>query len=295
MRLITCRTPDGLETPAILSADGATFWPLRWLGLPCDTLAEAIPQLTAPVRAGLALALPGIPGLPLAAATLESPIPAPAQDVICLGINYMAHSDEAERYSADAFSTRHQSAIYFSKRVSRAVPDGGFIEAHTDLVHKLDYECELAVVLGRDARDVPAGQTAPYVFGYTILNDVSARDVQTAHQQWYFGKSLDGFTPIGPCIVTADEFAAYPPRLGLRCWVNGELRQDSNTALQIFDIDHVIHELSQGMTLRAGTIIATGTPAGVGMGMQPPRFLQPGDTVRCEIEGIGTLTNPVRG
>ena len=149
------------------------------------------------------------------------------------------------------------------------------------------------VVLGRDARDVPAGQTRDYIFGYTILNDVSARDVQTAHKQWYFGKSLDGFTPIGPCIVTADAFADYPPRLGIRSFVNGEKRQDSNTALQIFDIDHVIAELSQGMTLKAGTIIATGTPAGVGMGMDPPQFLKPGDVVRCEIEGIGTLTNPV--
>lgn len=141
---------------------------------------------------------------------------------------------------------------------------------------------------------MPAGQTQDYVFGYTILNDVSARDVQTAHKQWYFGKSLDGFTPIGPCIVTADEFADYPPKLGIRSFVNGEKRQDSNTALQIFDIDHVIAELSQGMTLKAGTIIATGTPAGVGMGMDPPQFLVPGDVVRCEIDGIGSLTNPVR-
>ena len=135
-------------------------------------------------------------------------------------------------------------------------------------------------------------------FGYekdrTILNDVSARDVQTDHKQWYFGKSLNGFTPIGPCIVTADEFDAYPPKLPIRCFVNGEKRQDSNTGLQIFDIDHVIAELSQGMTLKAGTIIATGTPAGVGMGMEPPCFLKPGDEVRCEIEGIGTLTNTVR-
>ncbi len=240
------------------------------------------------------LAISGIPALPVEAVTLQSPIPCPAQDVVCLGINYMAHSDEAEKYSADAFATQHQDAIYFSKRVSHAVPDGGFIEAHTDLVQKLDYECELAVVLGKDAKDVPAGQTKDYVFGYTILNDVSARDVQTAHKQWYFGKSLDGFTPIGPCIVTADAFADYPPRLGIRSFVNGEKRQDSNTALQIFDIDHVIAELSQGMTLKAGTIIATGTPAGVGMGMDPPQFLHPGDTVQCEIEGIGTLTNTVR-
>ena len=223
MRFITCRLPDGAEDPAILSADGRQVWPLSWLGLSYETLSDAIPFLTPQVRAGLSLAIAGIPALPIEAVTPESPIPSPAQDVICLGINYMAHSDEAEKYSADAFATKHQDAIYFSKRVTRAVPDGGFIEAHTDLVKKLDYECELAVVLGKDAKDIPAGQTKDYVFGYTILNDVSARDVQTAHKQWYFGKSLDGFTPIGPCIVTADAFADYPPRLGIRSFVNGEI------------------------------------------------------------------------
>lgn len=294
MRFVTCRLPEGTEAPAVLSADGGTVWPLHYLGMPYETLAQAIPYLTPQVRAGLELALAGIPGLPAQAVRLESPIPEPPQDVICLGINYMAHSDEAERYSAQAFATPHEDAIYFSKRVSRAVRPDGPIEAHADLVQKLDYECELAVVLGQDARDVPAGQTRDYVFGYTILNDVSARDVQTAHKQWYFGKSLDGFTPMGPCILTADEVQSYPPRLGLRCFVNGEKRQDSNTGLQIFDIDHVISELSRGMTLKAGTIIATGTPAGVGMGMTPPQFLRPGDEVRCEIDGIGVLCNTVR-
>ena len=292
MRFVTCRLPDGVEDPAILSPDGTQIWPLSWLGLSYETLSDAIPFLTPQVRAGLQLAIAGIPALPVDAVQLQSPIPCPAQDVVCLGINYMAHSDEAEKYSADAFATKHQDAIYFSKRVSRAVPDGGFIEAHTDLVQKLDYECELAVVLGKDARDVPAGQTKDYVFGYTILNDVSARDVQTAHKQWYFGKSLDGFLPMGPCIVTAEEFP-YPPRLSIQSRVNGELRQDSSTELMIFGIDHVVSELSAGMTLKAGTIIATGTPAGVGMGFDPPRFLKPGDVVECSIEGIGTLVNRV--
>ena len=292
MRFITCRLPDGVEDPAILSADGRQVWPLSWLGLSYETLSDAIPFLTPQVRAGLSLAIAGIPALPIEAVTPESPIPSPAQDVICLGINYMAHSDEAEKYSADAFATKHQDAIYFSKRVTRAVPDGGFIEAHTDLVKKLDYECELAVVLGKDAKDVPAGQTKDYVFGYTILNDVSARDVQTAHKQWYFGKSLDGFTPMGPVLVTADEIA-YPPALEITSRVNGELRQKSNTALLITSIGQILEELTGGMTLLPGTIIATGTPAGVGMGFDPPRFLQSGDTVECAIEGIGTLCSTV--
>ena len=174
------------------------------------------------------------------------------------------------------------------------MPDGGPIEAHTDLVKKLDYECELAVVLGRDARDVPAVRPRDYTLRLYHLERCLSPGCADGAQQWYFGKSLDGFTPIGPCIVTVDAFADYPPRLGIRSFVNGEKRQNSNTALQIFDIDHVIAELSQGMTLKAGTIIATGTPAGVGMGMDPPQFLKPGDVVRCEIEGIGTLTNPVK-
>lgn len=134
MRFITCRLPDGVEDPAILSEDGRQVWPLSWLGLSYETLSEAIPFLTPQVRYGLSLAIAGIPALPVEAVTLESPIPAPAQDVICLGINYMAHSDEAEKYSAAAFATKHENAIYFSKRVTRAVPDGGSIEAHTDLV-----------------------------------------------------------------------------------------------------------------------------------------------------------------
>ena len=293
MRFITCRLPDGVEDPAILSADGRQVWPLSWLGLSYETLSDAIPFLTPQVRAGLSLAIAGIPALPIEAVTPESPIPSPAQDVICLGINYMAHSDEAEKYSADAFATKHQDAIYFSKRVTRAVPDGGFIEAHTDLVKKLDYECELAVVLGKDAKDVPAGQTKDYVFGYTILNDVSARDVQTAHKQWYFGKSLDGFTPMGPWIVTPDEFDVRRPQK-IQSRINGELRQDSTTDLMIFHVPYVIAELSQGMTLRPGTIISMGTPAGVGMGFDPPKFLQSGDVVECTIQGIGTIRNTVR-
>ena len=293
MRFVTCRLPDGVEDPAILSQDGTQVWPLSWLGLSYETLSDAIPFLTPQVRFGLQLAISGIPALPVEAVTLQSPIPCPAQDVVCLGINYMAHSDEAEKYSADAFSTKHQDAIYFSKRVSRAVPDGGFIEAHTDLVQKLDYECELAVVLGKDARDVPPGRQRLCVRLHhpeRCLRPGRADRPQAVVLRQKSGRIY----PMGPCIVTADEFDTYPPALPIRSRVNGELRQDSNTKLQIFDIDHVIHELSQGMTLKAGTIIATGTPAGVGMGMDPPQFLHPGDTVQCEIEGIGTLTNTVR-
>ena len=175
---------------------------------------------------------------------------------------------------------------------NRSTDPGDVIPSHKDLTSQLDYEAELAVILKMDAKDVALEDVEDYIFGYTIMNDVSAREVQTAHRQWYFGKSLDGFTPLGPWIVTADS-VEFPPKLKIQSWVNGELRQDSNTDQFIHGIAEVVSELSRGMTLKAGTIIATGTPAGVGMGFDPPRFLKPGDVVECMIEGIGTLKNPV--
>lgn len=224
---------------------------------------------------------------------LKAPIPRLKQDVICLGINYMAHAEESARYKEEAFGGERPKAIYFSKRVNEAVADGEPIQGHFDIVESLDYEVELAVIIGKDAKNVSEKDVFEYVFGYTILNDVSARNLQTSHKQWYFGKSLDGFTPIGPCIVTKDDFQ-NPPALAIKSYVNGEIRQNSTTDLLIFGIAHVVSELSQGMTLQAGTIIAMGTPAGVGMGFVPPNFLKAGDEVKCEIEGIGTLTNVVK-
>ena len=224
--------------------------------------------------------------------TLLAPIPRPKQDVICLGINYKAHADEAERYS-DAFKKERPIPIYFSKRVTEAVAPNGFIESHPGLVERLDYEAELAVIIGKKAKHVKAEDAADYIFGYTVLNDVSARLLQTAHKQWYFGKGLDGFTPMGPCITSADEIA-FPPALQISSRINGELRQDSVTDLLITSIEDIIEELSSGMTLMPGTIIATGTPSGVGMGFDPPKFLKSGDVVECSVEGIGTLRNVVR-
>lgn len=227
--------------------------------------------------------------VPIGEVKLLAPIPHPAQDVICLGINYMAHAKEAARFQKESFEQKAQ-AIYFSKRVNRAVDPEGEIPAHENLTKQLDYEAELAVIIGKDAKDVPEERVQEYLFGYTVLNDVSARELQTGHGQWYFGKSLDGFCPMGPCVLTADS-VPFPPKLSICSRVNGELRQDSNTELFIHGIAEVVAELSRGMTLKAGTIIATGTPAGVGMGFDPPKFLKPGDTVECEIEGIGILKN----
>ncbi len=221
-----------------------------------------------------------------------SPIPRPLQDVVCLGINYQAHAVEADRFSSEAFGGERPYPIFFSKRVNYSPGPEAGIPSYKGLVDSLDYECELGVVIGKDARNVSAAEAADYIFGYTIVNDVSARNLQTRHKQWYLGKSLDGFTPMGPCIVSSDEFA-FPPRLHISCLVNGEIRQDSNTENLIAGIAEIIEILTEGMTLQAGTIIATGTPAGVGMGMTPPVFLKEGDVMECRIEGIGVLRNPI--
>ena len=221
-----------------------------------------------------------------------SPIPAPDQDVVCLGINYDEHAVEADRFSGEAFGGERPYTIYFSKRVNRAVADGEDIPAYEGYVDSLDYECELGAILGKDVRGVDKAQALEAIMGYTVINDVSARNLQTRHKQWYLGKSLDGFTPMGPCIVTADELGDAL-NLGIRSFVNGEIRQNSNTRCMIQTPAGAIAELSQGMTLKAGTIIATGTPAGVGMGMIPPCFLKKGDVVVCEIDGIGRITNPI--
>lgn len=221
-----------------------------------------------------------------------APIPNPKQDIICLGINYMAHAEESARYKKEAFGGDRPFAVYFSKRANECVATEGNIPSYPELVDSLDYECELAVIIGKDAKNVSEENAFDYVFGYTILNDVSARNLQTRHKQWYFGKSLDGFCPMGPDIVTKDEFDR-PPVLSIQSYINGELRQNSNTGLLIFDIPHVISELSQGTTLKAGTTISMGTPAGVGMGFQPPKFLKKGDVIECRIEKIGSLKNYV--
>ena len=278
MKLITF-LENGLERVGVLSADEQTVQPLPVADM--NALIES-GEIPAPVGEEISLSK----------VTILSPIPRPRQDVICLGINYKAHAQEAERYS-EAFLKEKPIPIYFSKRVSEAVAPEGFIESHPGLVERLDYEAELAVIIGKRAKNVPAEEAENYIFGYTVLNDVSARVLQTSHKQWYFGKSLDGFTPVGPCIVTADEIP-FPPKLKITAAVNGELRQDSTTDLLITGIPEIIAELSSGMTLLPGTIIATGTPSGVGMGFDPPKFLKSGDVVECTVEGIGTLRNTVR-
>lgn len=255
------------------------------------SLGGALPDESMLAGEGIALAGEGIA---LADVRVLSPIPEPAQDVVCLGMNYVEHSAEAEKWGGEAeFKKNAGKAVYFSKRAAYIIGPDDYIDGHFDIVDSLDYEVELAVILGRDAYRVSEEDAADYVLGYSVLNDVSARNLQTAHKQFYFGKSLDTHTAMGPWIVTRDEFP-WEPELPIRCYINGELRQDSNTRYEIYGAAHVIAELSAGITLKAGTIIAMGTPAGVGMGFTPPKYLKSGDVVRCEIDGIGVLENTVK-
>lgn len=297
MKLVTY-LDNKKERVGVLNSDETWVYPLSAFGMPYGSMQEVIEKMSRAEQELAALYSRREPeeihgAVPMGQVVLAAPIPRPKQDIICLGINYMEHAYESARYKEEAFGGERPYAVYFSKRVNEAVPTGGYIEAHTDLVDSLDYECELAVIISKDAKNVPQQEAQEYIFGYTIINDVSARNVQTRHKQWYFGKSLDGFTPMGPCIVTADSID-FPPKLKIQSKVNDELRQDSNTEFLIFDVAHVISELSQGMTLKAGTIISMGTPAGVGMGFVPPRFLKPGDKVECIVEGIGSLINTVK-
>ena len=295
MKLLTYEV-DGKERVGVLSRDEAWVCPISAAGMDYRTMKELIREC-GPSELEMLNYISGknpseIKGaVPLADVRVLAPVPEPDQDVICLGINYLSHAKEAAKFEKEAFEKPEQ-AIYFAKRVNRAVDPEGGISAHRDLTSQLDYEAELAVIIKKDAFRISREQVRDYVFGYTVLNDVSAREVQTGHKQWYFGKSLDGFTPMGPWILTADS-VEFPPKLAIQSRVNGELRQDSNTELLIHGIEEVICELSSGMTLKSGTIIATGTPSGVGMGFDPPRFLAPGDVVECTIEGIGTLKNTV--
>lgn len=296
MKLVTYEVEQRARV-GVISEDGEWVFPIASIGPEYKTMLEAVKQMSESELQLLGYAAKQEPYSIRGAARLEevrllAPIPRPEQDIICLGINYMDHAEESAKFKGEDFSGGRPYAVYFSKRVSEAVADKDPIPSHADMVDSLDYECELAVIIGRDARNVPPEQVKDYIFGYTIMNDVSARNVQSRHKQWYFGKSLDGFAPMGPCILTVDS-VPYPPCLRLRSYVDGELRQDSNTENLIFGVGHIVSELSRGMTLRAGTVISTGTPAGVGMGFTPPRFLKSGNVVSCTVEGIGTITNPV--
>jgi 2-keto-4-pentenoate hydratase/2-oxohepta-3-ene-1,7-dioic acid hydratase in catechol pathway len=227
-------------------------------------------------------------------AALLAPIPWPAKNVFCVGKNYHEHAAEfaGSGFDATAKEVVPEAPVVFSKPPTSVIGPGEPIPAHLDPTNSVDYEGELAVVIGRGGRGIRKAEALSHVFGYTIVNDVTARTLQHKHRQWILGKGIDGFCPMGPAILTADE-VPDPGALRLTTHVNGEKRQDAPVSDLIFDIPTLIETISAGITLQPGDLIATGTPAGVGIGFQPPKFLKSGDVVRVEIAGIGVLENPV--
>ncbi|MCD8350629.1 MAG: fumarylacetoacetate hydrolase family protein [Planctomycetaceae bacterium] len=291
MKFATFTDTSGRERVGALSDDATRIISLMDAGLPEWDMVGLIEAWSDAVRDKLQPLLSGQNGVSLDDVTLEAPIPHPRHDVLCIGQNYLEHALESARYKGVEYK-QPDYPMYFSKRVDRAVRPGGIIPAHDDITGKLDYEAELAVVIGKRCDHLRPEDAYQHIFGYTIVNDVSARDIQTNHVQFMFGKGLDGFTPMGPWIVTADEFAS-PPNLLVSCLVNGEQRQNASTSEFIFDIPLMLSQLSAGIALEPGDILITGTPSGVGMGFQPPRFLKKGDVVECRVEGIGSLINTV--
>jgi len=236
----------------------------------------------------------GDAGHMLDAVRLHAPIPRPLKNVFCLGLNYAAHARESA--AARNRETKIPDVpVFFSKTPTTV--NGPFDPVPVDraVTSQVDWEVELGVIIGTPGRNIRGDDALAHVFGYTVINDISARDVQIAHGgQWFKGKSLDGSCPMGPCVVTADEFGD-PQSKRLQCRVNGTSKQDATTADMIFPVATIIEWLSKGMTIEAGDVIATGTPSGVGMGRDPKEFLQQGDVVETEIEGIGTLRNRIAG
>ena len=230
--------------------------------------------------------------IPLQSVTLLAPIPTPRRNVFCLGWNYVEHTRESAQATGRELKLPERP-VFFTKLTTAVIGPEAPIPYDPRISEQWDWEVELAVIIGRRGKNIPAARAGEYVFGYTVVNDVSVRDVQRAHGgQFFKGKSLDGSCPMGPGIVTADE-VPDPHHLALRSWVNGALKQDASTAQMFFKIPEIIAWLSLGMTLLPGDIIATGTPAGVGFARTPPEFLRPGDVVECEVESIGRLCNPV--
>ena len=232
--------------------------------------------------------------MPLSAVRLLSPIPFPRRNLLCVGKNYHAHAAE---FHGSGFDSTGKSAvpevpIIFTKATTSVIGPGEAVDSSLDPTGSVDYEGELGVVIGRGGRGIPKAEAYDHVFGYLNINDVTSRELQRRHNQWFIGKSLDTFCPMGPWLVTADEVGDVT-KMRLETTVNGEIRQQASVADLIFDIPTIIETLSATMTLLPGDIIATGTPEGVGIGHKPPRYLRPGDRMAVSFTGLGTLENVI--
>jgi 2-keto-4-pentenoate hydratase/2-oxohepta-3-ene-1,7-dioic acid hydratase in catechol pathway len=276
-----------------VSADGRQVEPFQVSAEPAAL--GALPLVEAQV-AGRALP-PTAQPVPLQQVQLLAPIPRPRRNIFCVGKNYHAHAKE---FAGSGFDSSAKSGgdipaapIIFSKVPESVTGPSDPILFSPEVSTAIDYEAELTIVIGQGGKGIRKADAMKHVWGYTIINDVTARDWQGRHSQWLLGKSFDTFCPMGPWIVSADEMDGQ--NTDVKCWVNGELRQDANTKDFIFDIPTLIECISAGITLYPGDLIATGTPAGVGIGYKPPKYLKWGDVVKIEIGGIGVIENPLRG
>jgi 2-keto-4-pentenoate hydratase/2-oxohepta-3-ene-1,7-dioic acid hydratase in catechol pathway len=297
LKLITFSDRKGARVGALIGEDKVLDLAAAWSG---GTLAPRAQDMIALIEGGppalaaakaLAANPPTAALLDRSAVTLLAPIPRPRRNVFCVGRNYLDHVAEGDRTRGVTQTEVPKYPQFFTKAPDCVIGPGETVPAHQNVTKWLDYEVELAVVIGTESADIPKERALDHVFGYTIGNDVTGRDLQRRHGQWFKGKSLDRSCPLGPCIVPAADLDASD--LGIRLWINGEKRQDSRTSKMIFDVKEIIHQLSAGFTLRPGDVIITGTPEGVGYAMQPPQTLKPGDVMELEIDGIGRLTNTV--
>jgi 2-keto-4-pentenoate hydratase/2-oxohepta-3-ene-1,7-dioic acid hydratase in catechol pathway len=283
---------NGRPCAGIVSADLQSIVPVE---LPPPALGLGALPLIELLAAGDAMPATGQP-VPMAAVKLTAPLPRPRRNLFCVGKNYHAHARE---FAGSGFDSSAKTGgdipahpIIFTKVPECVIGPTDTIIIPQAVSTAIDYEAELAVVIGRGGKGIRRADAMKHVWGYTIVNDVTARDWQSRHQQWDMGKSFDTFCPMGPWLVSADECDGA--NTTVRCWVNGEERQNASTRDLIFDIPTLIETLSAGITLYPGDVIATGTPVGVGIGFKPPRYLKPGDVVKIEIGGIGAIENPVR-
>jgi 2-keto-4-pentenoate hydratase/2-oxohepta-3-ene-1,7-dioic acid hydratase in catechol pathway len=288
MKLATFRLDDG-PTVGLWNGSDPGIEPLRLDGRPVRSLIELIND-----PAALARCSADSP-VDIAAIELLAPIPRPARNIFCVGKNYRNHAQEFSRSGFDSASTAADAIpehpIVFTKAPETVIGTGKGVWCADRISSALDYEAELAVIIGKGGRGISRTDALGHVWGYTIVNDVTARDWQQRHKQWFLGKSFDTFCPMGPLAVTADEIDSN--NLEVKCWINGELRQHANTRDLIFDVATIIETISAGITLQPGDIIATGTPEGVGIGFKPPKFLKSGDVMKITIEGLGCLENSI--
>ena len=289
-------THDGVRQTGII--DGSMVVPVSAIAPDLPTDLVGIIQLGQPALDAIRIGLDGAraEGVERSRVHLHAPIPLPARNIFCVGKNYVEHAREFEGSGFDSSSRGQEipdAPVVFTKAPSSVIANGEEIDSALDPTETLDYEGELAVVIGRGGRGIAAADAYDHVFGYTIVNDVTARKTQNRHKQWFLGKSPDTFCPMGPTVLTADALDDIGA-LRLVTTVNGEVRQDAYVRDLIFDVPTIIETISAAITLIPGDVIATGTPAGVAIGFSPPRYLKPGDTVAVRIDGIGTLENTVR-